>query len=587
MNLYAGKMLVVDLSEKRVSVEALRKEWLKEYWGGWGLALRYYWDLASPEVDPLSPDNALVIMTGPFCGTLVPLTSRLCLVSKSPYTGTVFETNTGGAFGPELKFAGYDGIIIKGRAESLTYLTIINDRVSLENAEALAGEGIFESERLLKEKTGFPEAKTLSIGPAGENIIQYACIGTESYRQMGRGGAGALFGSKKLKAIICRGTGNVKVADMSVFLNKVNEYKETNLLTDANLWAKTDGTPLLVDVINGMGILPTRNYTYGTFENKAGINSDAIKAAKQRDRACSSCPLACGKFTGINGIEIEGPEYETLCLAGSNCEISDMEQIIRFNRLCDDLGLDTISCGNTVGLAMDLAEKGRHDFGLRFGEAEEYLKVISEIATLSTERGKELALGAKRLAEKYRARDLVVEAKGLEYPAYDPRGNYGMGLAYATSERGACHLRAFTAFAEKPFDIESLTRKVVDGQNFNAIKWSMSICDFWGSVSREIMAELLSNGLGDSIKPEDLALAGERIWNLTRLFNVRAGFTADDDVLSEKIMNQPLVKSPHAGRVFKKEEFEKARKSYYQLRGWDDSGIPSTEKLEKLGLSKI
>ena len=587
MNLYAGKMLIVDLSENRVSVEPLRREWLKEYWGCWGLALRYYWDLVSPKVDPLSPDNALVIMTGPFCGTLVPLTSRFCLVSKSPYTGTVFETNTGGAFGPELKFAGYDGIIIKGRAESLTYLKIIDDRVSLENAEELAGKGIFEIERLLKEKTGLPEAKTLSIGQAGENIIQYACIGTESYRQMGRGGAGALFGSKKLKAIICRGTGNVQVVDMSAFLNKVNEYKETNLLTDANLWAKTDGTPILVDVINGMGILPTRNFTYGTFENKEGINSDAIKAAKQRDRACSSCPLACGKFTHINGAEIEGPEYETLCLAGSNCEIADMEQIIRFNQMCDNFGLDTISCGNTVGLAMELGEKGRHDFGLRFGQAEEYLKVVSEIATLSTERGKELALGAKRLAEKYRAKDLVVEAKGLEYPAYDPRGNYGMGLAYATSERGACHLRAFTAFADKPFYIKSLTRKVVDGQNFNAIKWSMCICDFWASVTREIIAELLSSGLGDSIKPEDLALAGERIWNLTRLFNVRAGFTADDDVLSEKIMNQPLAKSPHAGRVFKKEEFEKARELYYQLRGWDESGIPSREKLEKLSLNGI
>jgi aldehyde:ferredoxin oxidoreductase len=587
MNLYAGKILVVDLTEKKISTEPLREDWLKEYWGCWGLALRYYWDLVSPDIDPLSPRNALVIMTGPFCGTLVPTTSRFCLVSKSPQTGTVFETNTGGAFGPELKFSGYDGIIIKGQADTLTYIKIQDDQVSLENAESLAGKGIFETEKMLREAIDSPEAKTLTIGPAGENLIKYSCIGTESYRQMGRGGAGALFGSKNLKGIVCRGTGNIPVADMSAFLEKITQHKEANVLTDNNLWANTDGTPILVDAMSEIGILPTRNFTYGVFDKKDGINSDAVKAAKRRDRACSSCPLACGKFTHINGAEMEGPEYETLCLAGSNCEIADLEQVIRFNRLCDDFGLDTISCGNTVGLAMELAEKGRHDFGLRFGQTEAYLEIVSEIAMLSTQRGKELALGAKKLAEKYQALDLVADAKGMEYPAYEPRGNYGMGLAYATSERGACHLRAFTAFSDAPLDVEKQTHEVVDGQNFNAIKWSMCICDFWGSVTHEIMAELLTAALGVAVKPDELTLAGERIWNLTRLFNIGAGFTAEDDCLPEKIMNQPLEKGPHAGNVFKKEDFETSKKLYYQLRGWDDKGIPSREKLMQLDLDQL
>ena len=587
MNLYAGKLLIVNLTEKEISTEPLRKEWLRKYWGCWGLALRYYWDLASPEVDPLSPENPIVIMTGPFCGTLAPLTSRFCLVSKSPQTGTIFESNVGGSFGPELKLAGYDGIIIKGRADSPTYLTIEDDQVSLENGEALSGKGIFEAEKSLKEALGSSEAKTLAIGPAGENLIEYSCVGTETYRQMGRGGAGALFGSKKLKGIVCRGTGSVKVADIQAFIEKINHYKKASLLTEDNLWVKTDGTPDLMNEINDMGGHPTRNFTYGMNENIQAINSDAIKAAKLADRACISCPMACGKFTHINGAEMEGPEYETLCLAGSNCEINDLEQIIRFNSLCDDLGLDTISCGNVVGLAMDLTEKGRHDFGLRFGEPKDYLKVVSEIATLSTERGKDLAMGAKKLAKKFGAQDISTEIKGLEFPAYEPRANYGMGLAYATSERGACHMRAFTMNDDDPFDVEALAHSVVSGQNFNTTKWSMCFCDFWGNIKPEIMADLLTIGLGEDVKPDQLDEAGERIWNLTRLYNLKAGFTADDDNLPQKIMNQPLEKGPNAGKVFKKVDFENARAIYYNLRGWDEKGVPSKGKLKELGLDSL
>ena len=587
MNLYAGKLLIVDLTEKSISKEPLREEWLKDYRGCWGLALRYYWDLVSPGVDPQSPENAIVIMTGPFGGTLVPLTSRFCMVSKSSQTGTIFESNTGGAFGPELKFAGYDGIIIKGQADSLTYLKIMDDDVSLEDAGSLRGKGIFETEKLLKEAAGSPEAKTLSIGPAGENLIGYSCVGTESYRQMGRAGGGALFGSKRLKGIVCRGTGGISVADMKALREKISHYKETDLMTENNLWAKTDGTPVLMDVINDMGAHPTRNFTYGVNEEIKAINSDAIKAAKLGDRACASCPMACGKFTNINGAEMEGPEYETLCLGGSNCEMNDLEQVIRFNRFCDDLGLDTISCGNTIGMAMDMTEKGRHDFGLRFGEPRDYLEVVSEIATLSTDRGKALAMGTRKLAEKYNAKDLISEIKGLEFPAYEPRANYGMGLAYATSERGGCHMRAFTMFAEDPFDLKALARMVVNGQNFCTIKWSMCVCDFWGTVNPEILADLLTAGLGEEVKPEDLARAGERIWNLTRLFNLRAGFSIDDDVLPQKQMTLPLEKGSHDGRVFKKEDFESARSMYYDMRGWDEKGVPSGEKLAELGLDEF
>ncbi|MGD2272963.1 MAG: putrescine aminotransferase, partial [Desulfobacterales bacterium] len=513
MDLYAGQLLHVDLTNRKIQSKSLNKQWLQDYIGGWGLAARYFYEIVDPNTDPMSPENAIVIMTGPLCGTLAPTASRLCLVSKSPHTGTIFEANVGGAFGPELKFAGYDGIIITGRADRPVYLRIEDDNISIEDGAPIWGKGIFETEKWLVEKIGYG-VKSLSIGPAGENLISFACIGSEAYRQLGRAGAGALFGLKKLKAIACKGTGGVQVADMGVFWGKVSQHQGANLMTDDNLWAKTDGTPMLVDLTNEIGIHPTRNFSAGVNPRRHGLNSEAIKAVKIGDRACASCPLGCGNFTSLNGVQVEGPEYETLCLGGSNCEINDLEQVMRFNRLCDDLGLDTISTGATIGLAMELSETGVHDFGLKFGWVDDYLAVVDEIARLSSERGKDLALGAAKLSAKFGATGQAAHSKGLELPAYDPRGSYGMGLAYATSERGACHLRAFTILAQDPFKLEAMARDVIDGQNSNAIKWSMCFCDFWGSVDTDIMADLLTAGLGRQVSAEDLNKAGERIWNL-------------------------------------------------------------------------
>ena len=587
MNLYAGKMLYIDLTAGKITTQPLKREWLKDYWGCWGLAVRYYWDLVDPKVDPLSPQNAMVIMTGPFGGTLVPLTSRFCLVSKSPHTGTIFETNAGGAFGPELKFAGYDGIIITGRANSLSYLKIADDQVSLENASGLAGKGMLETEQSLKKAIGSAEAKTLAIGPAGENLVTYACVGTESYRQLGRGGAGALFGSKNLKGIVCRGSGSVQVADLPVFIQKINEFTRTHLFHHEQLWPKTDGTTGLTDPVNEAGFLPTRNFTYGVNASSKKINADAIRKVKIGDRACFSCALACGKYTRVNDVEVEGPEYETIILAGSNCEIHDMEQLIRFNILCDDLGLDTMSCGNIIALAMDMTEKGRHNFNLEFGQAKEWLNVVREIANLSTERGKDLAMGAKKMAEKYQSTDLSTEIKGLELPGYEPRGNYGMGLGYATSERGGCHTRAFPLFPDDPFDISAMSKAVADDQNAKAIKWSMGLCDFWETVTVEMIAELLTIGLGEKVQARQMIPSGEKIWNLTRLFNLRAGVIGKDDTLPNKIMKQPLQKGPQEGRVFGEETFTSAKKLYYQIRGWDEDGVPSRQKLTELGLDQL
>ena len=585
MNLYTGSVLHVDLTAGTATVMPLRQDWLREYWGGWGLAARYFQEYSAPGTDPLSPDNPVIIMTGPLCGTLVPLSARFCFMSKSPHTGTIFESNAGGAFGPELKFSGFDGMVITGRSEQPVYLFIQNGRAELRDATGLWGLGIFETEEKLQQLTG--GAKTLSIGPAGENLVSFSCIGTEAYRQLGRGGTGALFGSKNLKAVACRGTGAVRVADMKGFLSIMTQAKTESLLTSDNLWAKTDGTPVLVDLTNEMGIHPTRNFSLGVNAEKSGLDSDAMKAARAGERACWSCPMACGKFTRIGGVEIEGPEYETLCLGGSNCGVNDLASIARFNRVCDDLGLDTISTGATIGLAMDMAEQGLRDFGLRFGEVPEYLAVVEEMARLSTDRGRDLALGVKRLAAKYAAEDLAIESKGMEFPAYEPRGNHGMGLAYATSERGACHLRAFTIFAENPFDDAQLAKDVVAAQNLNAIKWAMCICDFWGTITTEYLARQLSAGLGETVTAEELDRAGERIWNLLRLLNNREGFTAADDSLPKKILTQALRGGPHEGRTLGAHELEAMKSLYYAARGWDADAVPRPATLAALGLAPL
>ncbi|MBT3807149.1 MAG: putrescine aminotransferase [Desulfobacula sp.] len=581
--LYTGQMLHVDLSNNKIQSKTIPKKLREQYIGGWGLATKYLYDTVDPKVDPLSEDNAVVIMTGPVCGTLVPTSSRTCLVSKSPKTNTIFESNIGGSFGPELKFAGYDGIIITGKAKNQVYLRIENNSVTLEDAGTLTGKGIFETEEWLKNEID-TEAKTLAIGPAGENLIDFACIGSESYRQMGRGGAGALFGSKNLKAIVCRGTGGVQVNEIGSFYEKVAEHTEGNLLTDDNMWAKTHGTPLLVDVTNEMGIHPTRNFTKGVSEGRQNLNADAIDDVKIGDRSCASCPMGCGKFTSINGTKVEGPEYETLCLGGSNCEINDLETVMKFNRLCDDYGLDTMSTGNIIGLAMDITESKLHDYGIKFGDTKEFLTLIEEIATGSTSRGKDLALGAQKLAEKHNAQDKAAHSKNLEMPAYDPRGNYGMALGYATSERGACHLRSFTLFEEEPFKVKEMTRAVMDNQNLNAVKFSMGLCDFWGTVDTGIMADFLTKGLGKKISAKDLTIAGERIWNLNKLFNLKAGFNSSDDTISDKLLKKVLENGPHENRKFDADAFEQMKALLYGLRGWDKNGIPSKEKLTELNL---
>jgi aldehyde:ferredoxin oxidoreductase len=589
-NSYAGKILRVDLTTGKISSEPLNMDWARHFIGGKGLGFRYLFDALSANVNPLSPANVIGLFPGALAGTCVATTARTAVFCRSPATGTILDSYVGGAFGLQLKLAGYDGVIITGRASRPSYLLILDDRVEIRDAAPMWGKGIWETDTWMKEQAGDEHLVSLTAGPAGENLISFACLTSEAYRQAGRGGAGAVFGSKNLKAVAARGTGAIHVPDMQSFMKMYYDIFKNHLLTSDNLWTYSDGTPMIVDLSQTTGLLPTRGFSQGVFEGAEGINSAAIQARKSRNRACATCPLACGQLTRNADGLMEGPEYETLGLGGANCGMGDLEAVIAFNRLCDNLGLDTISTGNVIGLAMLMAQEGIHDFGVHFGNVKEYLAATENIAYLRGV-GAELAQGARHIAQKYGAEHLVMESKGLEFPGYDPRGSYGMALAYCTADRGGCHMRAFPianeAFGDgDPFTLEGKAAMVAEMQNSNSAKWTGIFCDFW-AISIEDITKLISAGTGHTYTEEEMITVGERIWNLGRIFNVREGFSRKDDYPPSAIFDRALPEGPAAGKNFTREEYDAALSEYYRLRGWTEDGVPTEEKLEALGLADL
>lgn len=583
---YTGKVLRVNLTTGKSQVEELNQQWAADYLGGKGLGIKYLYEELSPGVDPLSPENKLILMTGLFTGTIIPLSGKLAIITKSPATGTILDCSIGGHFAAELKFAGYDAVILEGKAIKPSYLYIENDNVEIRDASELWGQGAQDAELILRDNI-HEEVKVLVIGPAAEKLVTMSCITSEFYRQAGRGGVGAVMGSKNLKAVAVKGSGSITVPNIKQFVDTLKDLMRTDILTDTNLWANTDGTALLVDFNQDTGILPTRNFQEGTFDDYQKINSDALKSVRSGKKGCFSCALGCGNYSRTDKSSVEGPEYETLAIAGSNCGISDLEAIIEFNDLCDNLGMDTISVGNVIAFAMELTEKGIKDFGLHFGDVDSYLKVPRLIAAQEG-IGVDLGLGVKKLSEKYGGSDFAMQVKGLEFPGYEPRGSWGMGLAYATSDRGACHMRAWPVAQEAYGDLDAFTvegkaQLVIELQHYNAMKFSLILCDFW-ALSLETMGTIVSKLLDRTVSEQELVLVGERVVNLARQFNVREGFTRDNDTLPGRIFKETLKTGATKGQVLPSEEFEKMLAEYYGLRGWDSAGRPAEAKLLELGI---
>ncbi|MDO4487236.1 MAG: aldehyde ferredoxin oxidoreductase family protein [Bacillota bacterium] len=583
---YQNKVLRINLSDKTSSTEPLRMDFAEKYVGSKGLVIRYMYEDLKPGIDPLGPDNKLYLTTGPLTGTPVACSGKLSIAAKSPATGTMNDCSVGGHVGIRLKYAGYDMAVLEGKLDEPGYVVIDNDEISFHSAEGLWGLGSHAAEKKLVDEYGL-EYSVLSIGPAGENLNIMSCINCDYYRQAGRGGIGAVMGSKNVKAILIRGTGGVKVHDIEKTTDRLIEILRNDVVNDDNQFIFDGGTTAFLEACNDGGILPVKNFSDTTDERWTEYNGDVLAKYREGKRGCGSCGLGCGNFLKIGDAICEGPEYETISVAGPNAGNRDPEKIVKFNEVCDDMGLDTISAGDTIIWAMEMTERGDHDFGIRFGEADkmiEYVKLIAKNEGV----GADLALGTKKAAEKFGGLDIAMQVKGLEYPQYEPRGSWGMALSYAVSDRGACHMRSYAANAEvfeasiDPYTAEGKGQLVYDLGEFNAIKFSLCICDFWGTIDYAIMAELLTMVTGKEWTEEDMSRVGRNVINIARAFNQREGFNRTHDTVPKRVVRDALSNGPAAGQVMTQEDFESMLDQYYEVLGWNKDGTMPEELIQSL-----
>ncbi|MCZ4305500.1 aldehyde ferredoxin oxidoreductase family protein [Zoogloeaceae bacterium G21618-S1] len=613
---WARKILRVNLTQGTCTPEPLNMQWADEYLGSRGLASKYLISEIDPKVDPLSPDNKMIMSTGPLTGTMASTGGRYTIVTKGPLTGAIACSNSGGFFGAEMKFAGWDMIIFEGKSPKPVYLYVENDRAELRDASGLWGKSCWETEETIKKQHQDPQIRVSSIGRAGENQVLYACVVNDLHRAAGRSGVGAVMGSKNLKAVALRGTKGVGgIKDFKAFMTATTEAKKVladNAVTGEGL--PKYGTQVLMNVINEMGSLPTRNHKDVQFEDAAKISAEAMHEKRASDgksqlvtnAACFGCTIACGRiseidkghFTVVNKPEYWGAsgglEYEAAWALGAANGVGDIEALQYANLLCNEQGMDPISFGATVGAVMELYEMGvltNEQIGVDapFGSAEALAR-FTEMTALGEGFGVEIGQGSKRLCEKYGHPELSMTVKGQEFPAYDARGIQGMGLTYATSNRGACHLRSYTVASEvlgipvktDPLVTEGKPELVKAFQDATAIFDSAGICVFtsFAWTLADVQPQLQAACDGDW-SMEKLNLVGERIWNMERQFNTAAGFTRKDDDLPPRLKTEPAQTGPAKGLV---SGIDKMIPEYYQIRGWTPEGVVTEETAGRLGL---
>jgi aldehyde:ferredoxin oxidoreductase len=613
---WTKKILRVDLSNGSIKSEPLNMQWAKDYLGQRGLATKYFVEEVDPKVDPLAPENKLIMTTGPLTGTAASTGGRYSVVTKGALTNAIACSNSGGYFGAELKFAGWDMIIFEGKSAKPVYLSIEDDKVELRDASHLWGKTVFQTEETIKKSHQDPQTRVCSIGRAGENGVKYACIVNDLHRAAGRSGVGTVMGSKNLKAVAVRGTkGAGAIKDPKAFMAATKAAKKVladNPVTGQGL--PTYGTQVLMNVINEMGALPTRNHRDVQFEDARKISGEAMKEKRPTDgkthlvtnAACFGCTIACGRISRIDETHFSvvnkpqywgasgGLEYEAAWALGSANGVGDLEALQYANILCNEDGFDPISFGATVAAAMELYDLGiltKEQIGIEapFGSAQA-LVTLAEMTAKGEGFGKELGLGSARMCAKYGRPELSMGVKGQEFPAYDSRGIQGMGLAYSTSNRGACHLRGYTVASEvlgipvktDPLVTEGKADLVKAFQDATAVFDSSGTCVFttfaWSLADLQPQLDAACEG---EWTMEGLATLGERIWNMERLFNNAAGFTAKDDDLPPRLKTEPAKTGPAKGLV---NGIDKMRPEYYKVRGWTPEGVPTKETLARLGL---
>ncbi|WP_297504060.1 aldehyde ferredoxin oxidoreductase [Thermococcus sp.] len=600
-----GKFLRVNLSTGEVKVEEYDEGLAKKWLGSRGLAIYFLLKEMDPKADALSPENKLIIMPGPLSGTSAPTGGRYNIVTKSPQTGFITMSNSGGYFGAELKFAGWDGIVVEGKADSPVYIYINDDNVEIRDASHLWGKIVSETEGTLKKEIGSKKLHIASIGPAGENLVKFSAVMNDGHRAAGRAGVGAVMGSKNLKAIAVEGHKRVPIADKQKFMltikEKINKLKNDPV---AGGGLPNYGTAVLVNIINSNGLYPARNFQTGVFELAEEHSGEAMTAKYLiRNQPCYACPIGCGRVNKLMTIGVtEGPEYESIWALGADLGINDLASIIEANHQCDEFGLDTISTGGTLAAAMELYEKGHlkeEELGkeappFRWGNTEVLHYYIEKIAYRKG-IGDKLAEGSYSFAESYGHPEFSMSVKKLELPAYDPRGAEGHGLGYATNNRGGCHIKNYMISPEilgypykmDPHDIsDDKIKMLLLFQDLTAIIDAAGLCVFTTfGLGAGDYRDMLNAALGWDFSTEDYLKIGERIWNAERIFNLKAGLDPlKDDTLPKRFLEEPMPEGPNKGHTVRLKEM---LPRFYKMRGWTEDGRVTPEKAKELGIEEF
>jgi aldehyde:ferredoxin oxidoreductase len=596
------KVLRVDLTTGKFADQEISEEHQRAYLGGRGLGAKILFDENKQGIDAFDPENRLIFISGPYTGTYGSFTAFYNVTTKSPLTGAILSAHSGGHWGPMLRKTGYDGIVFVGRAPKPVYLLLTDEGPELIGAEDLWGKDVFETIDILEERHA--RAKAAVIGPAGEKRSRIAAIMNDHHRAAGRGGAGAVMGSKNLKAVVVHGTKAVPQADPEKLKESFKEATKT-VKEKSAAFAKY-GTSMVVGITGKAGTIPTKNLQTGYFPDFEKIGGDAlIDNHFVKNMACARCPLHCGNATKAEKdyqVETEGPEYETLAMFGANLENTNLESIIAANNICNQYGIDTISCADTIACAVELFDEGiiseKDTGGLRlsWGDHRSIVELVG-MTGRSEGFGVLIGEGSKRLAARYgeEAVKSAMNVKGMEFPGYDPRGIQGMALAFATSTRGACHLRATMYVPElfqgvlDRFTVKGKASTLKDLQELFTVLDCMVLCKFGArnafANSWDNMVMLVNAATGRDYTIEQLRQVGERVWTLERLFNLREGFSKRDDTLPDRLFTLPIHDGPSKGAVVNREDFVNELEAYYALWGWSKDGVPGKEALQRLGLA--
>lgn len=584
---YHGRFLVVNLTDKSWRVENLSQETTDAYLGGRGIATRLLFDSQDALVDPLSPQNNLIVFTGPLAGTNTPGSSRIMFTTKSPLSNAVNTTSMGGSFPNAFKATGFDGLLITGRSDEKVWLHVTPDGVTFNAAADIWGLKTTETESALKERVG-DRCRVASIGPAGENQVLYAAI-VSATRTASRGGAGTVMGAKNLKAVAVSGSVKTPIADRAAFDATIKQIRDDQNENPSIVGMQMNGTAGLVSVVNAMGALPTRNFQTGTFEGADDIAGSTITEKNRvKGFACASCPVGCSLIAEIKsgmykGTHSEGPEYESTVMLGSNLGIRDLDTIIAANYLCDEYGLDTISAGNVIGFAMECYQRGlltdaeTGGIQLTWGNGDALLTLLGLIANKEG-IGARLSQGVARLAREIPGSgSFAMHVKGLELAGYDPRAVFGQGLSYAIAPRGGEHGRGgymIVEFFMPDVDLYTHEGKAARATAMaeNAAMYDLSCLCSFNFVPVSLIPPLISAVTGREYSEDDLREITRRVITLERKFNIREGFTRQDDTLPPRLINEPLPDGMAEGK--KVEGLEIMLDDYYAIRGWDKNGIP-------------